>query len=46
VDWQSLAVGGAFALGLAAGAVGTVRLTRAIWDTAFRARRRLEDEDP
>jgi len=43
-DWSAIAAAGAFVVGLAAGAILTVRLTRAVWDSAFRARRRAEDD--
>lgn len=46
MEWSDAAAAGAgFVAGAIVGAVLTVWLTRAVWDSAFRARRRLEDDD-
>jgi len=47
VDWTTAAAAGAFVAGIVFGSVMTIRLTRAVWDGAVRARRDLEDDtDP
>jgi len=38
-DWNAVTMAGAFVVGLLAGALLAVRLTRVVWDGAVRARR-------